>query len=368
MEPGISAPGSTDCALTWIPCRDAAPTVSLPKISGTAQEGKTLTASATAGQADNPVTYQWFSSASAVAIGSGSTYKVQEGDEGHTIEVVATVTNEQSLTVSAPSAATSSVIDAAPTVTTPIVTGTAHIGSTLTASATSGEPGEEGVSYQWMENNGSGGTYQNMPNATGQTYAPQEGDEGFRLEVVATVTNDDGTVVSKTSAPTGVVTETEPAPTFTITTSPLTLPKGGSVLLPISNVAGFDADDNVQVTIGGIASYESIVAASDGKTSSGSSFTFSAAEVNSGLTLNSFYTGTAKPVNTLSFVAKNTAAGETSASVAKTIKVTDPPPASSSATTPNIALLGSDMAGAFATSGGGQGGTLISEFRSSLMH
>jgi hypothetical protein len=45
----------------------------------------TLTASASAGQADNNVSYQWFSSADgfASAIGSGASYLVKEGDEGH---------------------------------------------------------------------------------------------------------------------------------------------------------------------------------------------------------------------------------------------------------------------------------------------
>jgi hypothetical protein len=338
--------------------------VSLPKISGTAQEGKTLTASATAGQADNPVTYQWFSSASAVAIGSGSTYKVQEGDEGHTIEVVATVTNEQSLTVSAPSATTSSVIDAAPTVTTPIVTGTAQDGSILTASATAGQT-DNTVTYQWMENSGAGKSYQPIAGANASTYQIQDSDEGFRIEVRATVTNNGGTI-TKTSAPTAVVND--PAPVLTVSSGTLNLTAGGSVALPVS-VAGLDGDDAVNVTITGIAAYEFITNGFDSNKSTGASVVFTATEVNHGLTLNSTFGGGGQPKNTLHLFASNTTAGELSTSATQTIVVTDPPPASSSsATTPNIALLGSDMAGAFATSGGGQGGTLISEFRSSLMH
>ena len=42
---------------------DAAPTITTPVISGTVQEGQTLTASASSGQSDNPVTYAWYSSA-----------------------------------------------------------------------------------------------------------------------------------------------------------------------------------------------------------------------------------------------------------------------------------------------------------------
>jgi hypothetical protein len=88
---------------------DALPTVTTPTITGTAQEGQTLTASAMSGQSDNPVTYAWYSSADGFThpIGTGATYVVQEGDEGFTIEGMATATNDNGATVSATSAATS---------------------------------------------------------------------------------------------------------------------------------------------------------------------------------------------------------------------------------------------------------------------
>ena len=49
-------------------------------------------------------------------IGTGATYVVQEADEGATIEVVATATNDNSTTATEYSAPTATVIDAAPTV------------------------------------------------------------------------------------------------------------------------------------------------------------------------------------------------------------------------------------------------------------
>jgi hypothetical protein len=92
---------------------DAAPTVTTPMITGTAKEGQTLTASASSGQSDNPVTYAWYSSADNYTnpIGTGATYAVQEGDENNQIEVKATATNDNGVTVSATSAATSKVLD-----------------------------------------------------------------------------------------------------------------------------------------------------------------------------------------------------------------------------------------------------------------
>ena len=138
-DPDGSTATATSAATSAV--LDAVPTVTTPTISGTAQEGRTLTASASAGQSDNPVTYQWFSSADGyhTAIGSGSTYAVSEGNEGYTIEVVATATNGNGVTISQTSLATASVLDAAPTVTKPIIAGTAQVGQTLTASASAGQ-------------------------------------------------------------------------------------------------------------------------------------------------------------------------------------------------------------------------------------
>jgi hypothetical protein len=97
---------------------DAAPTITTPVISGTAQEGQTLTAAASS-ESDNPVSYAWYSSADnyITPIGSGPTYLVKEGDEHFTIEVKATAANDNGVTASATSAATAAVLDAAPTIT-----------------------------------------------------------------------------------------------------------------------------------------------------------------------------------------------------------------------------------------------------------
>ncbi|RTL76441.1 MAG: phosphoesterase [Bradyrhizobiaceae bacterium] len=113
-------------------------------------------------------------------------------------------------------------------------------------------------------------------------------------------------------------------PTLTLGSTALTVNAGSSATLPIS-VAGFDADDTVTVAIGGLTSYETITDTLDKQTFSGSSVTLTAAEVNSGLSLQSSYAGTDHPVNTLTITASNTTAGESATSAAQTITVTDPP-------------------------------------------
>ena len=93
---------------------------------------------------------------------------------------------------------------AAPTVT---ISGTAQEGQTLTATAVTNDA-DATINYQWLENSGPGGSFQDISGAgPGPTYTLQDGDEGFNIEVVATVQNDNGVKVSQTSAQTAAVAD-----------------------------------------------------------------------------------------------------------------------------------------------------------------
>jgi hypothetical protein len=113
-------------------------------------------------------------------------------------------------------------------------------------------------------------------------------------------------------------------PTLTLNNTALTVPAGGSVALGV-HVTPVDADDTVSVTINGLTGYETITDGIDQSVFSGSSVTLSAAQVNSGLTLHSSYTGSDHPVNNLALTASNTTSGEAATTAAQTIVVTDPP-------------------------------------------
>ena len=113
------------------------------------------------------------------------------------------------------------------------------------------------------------------------------------------------------------------APTLTVASSALTVNEGGSVALPIS-VTPSSGHHAASVTITGLASYETVTDALDGKTFTGNSITLTAAEVNSGLTLSSAYAGTGEPVNTLAVTASETFGHHTLTSAAQDIVVTDP--------------------------------------------
>jgi len=159
-------------------------------ITGTAQVGGVLTAGVTPSGATATSTYQWQWSASAggtyAAIDGAtvSTYTPVSGDQGKFIEIVATGTGIYSGTVT--SAATSAVI--AQTLITAIgaITGTAQVGSTLTAGALT--PSAATVTYQWQRCTTSSGTYAAISGATLSTYTPVAGDTTYYIEVVATGT------------------------------------------------------------------------------------------------------------------------------------------------------------------------------------
>ena len=120
------------------------------------------------------------------------------------------------------------------------------------------------------------------------------------------------------------------APSVKIANSQITVTGGGGTVAMGVSVSAPASSTSTTVTIAGLPWYERITDASDGKTFRGSSITLTQAEVNSGLTLQSRYTGAGHPVATLSITAKDTIGGVNYVSPAQTLTVVDPPPATSS--------------------------------------
>jgi hypothetical protein len=173
--------------------------------------------------------------------------------------------------------------------------------------------------------------------------------------LTATDTNSGGTGVSNavtfsltTPAPTPPASSSATAPTVTIADTSLDVTgRGGTVDLGISVTAPDSASD-VTVTIKGLPRYESITDGL-GDRFHGSSITLTKEQVDSGLTLTSFYRGTGHPVATLSISASDTVGGVASSSASQSIVVTDPPPATSPATTGKVALLNQYIASGFSS-------------------
>jgi hypothetical protein len=219
------------------PCAAGSPT-----ISGTAQEGSTLTASSGSWSGSpNVYTYQWYSCTTATdgctpvsnlasAIANSTTYVVQPSDAGHTIEVWVTAANGSYSNASA-SAASATIPTGGPDNTsTPTISGTAVTGDTVTAAA-AGWTGS--LSYRWSDCLVDGGACTPIGGATSSTYTVAGTDQGYALEVTVTASNAEGSQ-SVSSALTGAV----PVPPINIDVSIAGTATLGSTLTAFSHWSG----------------------------------------------------------------------------------------------------------------------------------
>ena len=193
------------------------PATGAPSITGTAQVGETLIASTTGisdtdGLTNVSYAYQWLTSRDAEIDGAtSSTYTLVESDEGKTIKVRVSFTddagNEETLT----SAATGSVAASnRPASGAPTITGTAQVSETLTASTT-GIADTDGLpnvsySYQWIRNDSTGDT--DISGATSSTYTLVDADQGNTVKVRVSFADDAGNTETLTSLPTEPVEPT----------------------------------------------------------------------------------------------------------------------------------------------------------------
>ena len=181
-----------------------------PTISGTVQVGQTLTA-LTSGITDanelNNVSfeYQWIRSGTDIEGATASTYKLVDDDEGETISVRVSFTDDAGYSESLTSVVTAAVAANPNTAATgsPTISGTAQVGQTLTVSTSTiqDSDGLNNVSFefQWIRS----GT--DIENATESTYELVDADKGQTIAVRVSFTDDEGNAESLTSTATGTV-------------------------------------------------------------------------------------------------------------------------------------------------------------------
>ena len=194
------------------------PATGAPTISGTVQVGETLTAS-TSGISDSDglsnaaFSYQWIanngSTDSDIQNATGGTYALVDADEGKTIKVKASFTDDAGNDESLTSTATATVVARPNSAATgaPTIRGTAQVGETLTAD-TSGIADADGLnnvsySYQWIRNDGNSDT--DIENATGTSYVLVDADEGKTINVKVSFADDADNEETLTSGATGEV-------------------------------------------------------------------------------------------------------------------------------------------------------------------
>ena len=200
--------------------RSNSPATGAPAITGTTQVGETLTADTSGiadadGLANVSYSYQWVAndgiSDSDITGATDSTYTLVAADEGKTIKVQVTFTDDAANEETLASAATVAIAAmSSPNAGAPTIKGTAKVGETLTVDTTGMAQGlvRATFSYQWISNDGSADT--NIPNATDSAYTLVASDEGRTIKVRVSFTNDSGNEETLTSAATSAVAAEPP--------------------------------------------------------------------------------------------------------------------------------------------------------------
>jgi hypothetical protein len=195
---------------------DIRPTnTSPPTISGSAQQGQTLTADPGTWSGTQPIgyAYQWRRCDSAgascadIAGATATTYALVAADVGARLRVAVTASNvagSASATSDATSVVTAGVapVNSSP----PTISGTPQQGQTLTADPGTWSGAQPiGYAYQWRRCDSAGASCANIAAATAKTYVPVSADIGSALRVAVTASNSDGSG-SATSDATAAIT------------------------------------------------------------------------------------------------------------------------------------------------------------------
>ena len=171
----------------------------VPTVSGTPEDGETLTADPGTWTGTAPIayTYQWQrcdadgTDCADIAGATSSTYVLQPADVGHAIVVEVTGTNAAGADTATSVPSSSVAVDPPATAGTPAATGTPVDGQTLTAEpGTWTGTGPIDFTYQWQRCDTAGANCVDIAGATDPTYTLGTDDLGSTVRVV--VTGDNG--------------------------------------------------------------------------------------------------------------------------------------------------------------------------------
>jgi hypothetical protein len=193
-----------------------------PSISGTVAVGSALTANPGTWNGSTPLSfqYQWQvcgSTGSACHDLSGATtanYTPQSSDQGNTLRVNVIASNSDGSSNATSDATTTVAAAKGPTNTAaPTISGTAAVGSTLTASTgTWTGTGTIAYKYQWQVCGSDGNSCHDISGATSQTYTPVSGDQGNTVRADVTATDNNGPTTAASAASAVITAATSPSP------------------------------------------------------------------------------------------------------------------------------------------------------------
>jgi hypothetical protein len=231
----------------------AAPTVAPtstgePAVTGTPRVGQVLRTTRGTWTGTEPITYtfRWFrcdgrgapdaSDCRRISNAADNTYVLREADAGSRIRSQVVATNDDG-SGRATSNPTNVVTSARPTNTTePSISGTARVGSTLTANR--GQwAGADPITYAfvWLRCNDKGDNCGEIQGANDTSYEVRDADTGRTIRVRVVARNDRGST-SAISNPTGVVGSNQPPPSPPGTAIPVSSLQAGGDRLVVSTV------------------------------------------------------------------------------------------------------------------------------------
>ena len=201
------------------------PATGAPTITGTVRVGETLTANTTDisdsdGLNNATFTYQWLADDADITDATGSTYPLVAADEGKTVKVRVTFTDDGGTQETVTSTPTATVTASnTPATGEPTITGTAQVGETLTANTT-GIADSDGLinatfTYQWLADD------TDITDATGSTYTLAAADEGETVKIRLSFTDDRGHQETLTSTATAAVTAAPSPLTVSVESAPM---------------------------------------------------------------------------------------------------------------------------------------------------
>jgi len=148
--------------------------------TGLVEVGETLTAKPN-NNATGKITYQWMSSTDGKTYknidgGNSATYTVKDADSGKYIKVKISSDNPESFRESTP-------VQVVTLVTSAKISGTAEVGQSLKAKA---NDGATDPTYQWQRSDSENTGYENIKDATNETYTLTDEDAGKYIKVIIT--------------------------------------------------------------------------------------------------------------------------------------------------------------------------------------
>ncbi|MDR1431204.1 MAG: hypothetical protein LBI99_03695 [Propionibacteriaceae bacterium] len=175
-------------------------TKATPVIAGTVKVGETVTAVAGAwGPGSVTLKYQWYRSGKSISGATTDSYTLASADYKKKLTVKVTGSQAGYSTTSKTSKSKTVAAGTLSTAPTPVISGTAAVGQTLTADPGACGPGTVTLKYQWYRSGKS------ISKATKATLTLAAADENKLITVKVTCSRSGYTSVSQTSAPTSAV-------------------------------------------------------------------------------------------------------------------------------------------------------------------